>query len=177
MNDHMNATDRSSSMGGPPMCGRARRRSKRTCFASTRRHGRDAHATTRSAGFTLVEVLATVLLIAIVIPAVMEGVSISGQLASNAKHHTIAAGLAESKLNEMIATNQWQGQSTLSGDFSPDAPDYTWKMDVAPWSGDTTSQSIQQVDVTVTWQSRGQPRSITVSTLTYVRASSSGSTG
>ena len=36
-----------------------------------------------------------------------------------------AANLAQSQLALLVATNQWQS-GNLSGDFSPNFPDYTW---------------------------------------------------
>jgi len=46
----------------------------------------------RRAGFTLVEVLATIMLLAIVLPVAMRGVTISTQTASTARRRTEAAG-------------------------------------------------------------------------------------
>src|ERR1700733_2966996 len=76
-------------------------------------------------GFTLIEVLATLLLMAIVLPAIMHGFTLSTSAATTARHRTEAAALAESKLNELVGTNQWQNASQ-QGDFQPDWPDYTW---------------------------------------------------
>jgi general secretion pathway protein I len=124
-------------------------------------------------GFTLIEVLATLLLLAIVLPAVMQGVSLASGMASSSKRRNEAAGLAESKLNELIATGQWQSGQT-SGDFGTDWPDYHWQASIGSWQYDTTSAGLQQLDVQVTWMYRNRPDSVALSTLTYVRADASG---
>jgi len=119
--------------------------------------------------FTLVEVLAAMLLMAIVLPPVMEGVSLATRNASDARHRTEAAGLAEEKLSEILATQQWQG-GTLSGDFGSDAPAYHWQATVNGWAADTTSVGLQQIDLSVLWNdSAGRQKSVILSTLTYVR--------
>src|SRR4051794_29563395 len=81
-------------------------------------HGRDARATggvfrergrvARGAGrgFTLVEVLATIALIAIVLPVAMYGIQLCLQTSSAAKRQAEAATLAEGKLQELVAAEQ-----------------------------------------------------------------------
>jgi general secretion pathway protein I len=130
----------------------------------------------RRRGFTLIEVLATVMLLAIIVPAINKGISVATGMASSARMRTEATGLAESKLNELLATGDWQnGQS--AGDFSPDWPAYHWQSTISAWQYDTTSAGLQQIDVVVTYTYRNTEQSITVSSLTYVRADNSSSTG
>ena len=57
-------------------------------------------------GFTLVEVLATLVLMGIVIPVAMHGVSIAMSAASNARKTAEAATLAETKLNELLVLRE-----------------------------------------------------------------------
>lgn len=136
-----------------------------------RRTGGGGQKSTRRA-FTLIEVLAAMLLMAIVLPPVMEGVALATRAASDARRRTEAAGLAEEKLSELLATSQWTGGS-LSGDFGAGWPDYHWQANVYGWAADTTTQSLQQIDLNVTWTSRGRPQSITLSTLAFTPVSSS----
>jgi general secretion pathway protein I len=128
----------------------------------------------RRRGFTMIEVLATVALLAIVLPAVMEGVTLATSAGGLARHRTEAAGLAESKLKELVATGDWQA-GILSGEFD-DWPQYRWEATVTAWSQDVTSSSIQQIDLRVIWTARGREDSITLSTLAYVRDTSSQTT-
>lgn len=114
----------------------------------------------RGHGFTLMEVLAALALVAVVLPVVMQGFSIASSLASSAKDRTEAAALADSKLNELVATGVWN-QGVLSGDFAPDQPNYRWKAEVKNWD----SSTLQELDVHVVWTSRGADREFVVSTL------------
>ncbi len=124
----------------------------------------------RTRGFTLVEVLAALMLMAIVLPAVMQGVSLSTAAATAARRRSEAAGLAGSKLAEIVSTGQWQGGG-LSGDFGDDWRDYRWEATVQPWSEDTTDAGLQQIDLRVSWLFRGRDASVTVSTLAHERGS------
>ena len=115
-------------------------------------------------GFTLIEVLATLVLLAIVLPVAMRGVSLALAAASNARHTSEAATLAEAKLNELVV----QGQGTVataSGDFAPDHPDYRWLCQNAE-----RDYGVSEVAVRVSWTERGQERSLIVSTLAYENA-------
>ena len=106
--------------------------------------------------FTLAEVLVTLLFLAIVLPVAMRGVSLSMAAASNAKHTREATSLAQIKLHELTTVSATSG----SGDFAPDYPDYRWTCQVS-----STNYGVNQLDLRVSWQDRGQERGITVSTL------------
>ncbi len=121
-----------------------------------------------SRAFTLVEVLAALLLIAIVLPVVMQGISLATNAASDAKRRTEAAGLAESKLGEIVATRQWLAGG-LSGDFAPDWPDYRWEALLQPYANDSSGKSVQQIDLRVIWTARSREQSVSVSTLAFAR--------
>lgn len=118
--------------------------------------------TTRT-GFTLVEVLAALLLIAIVLPAVMKGISMATSVAGVVRMRSEAVGLAQAKLNEICATGDWESDG--SGDFSPDHPDYHWSSSVAAWDGDEEGTGIEMVQVRVTWEQRGSEKEVVLSTL------------
>ena len=78
-------------------------------------------------GFSLIEVLAAMLLIGIVLPVAMRGYSLSVQLAAQSKQTTESAALGDSKLNELVATGDWK-LGLLSGDFEREGrPDMHWK--------------------------------------------------
>ena len=119
------------------------------------------------AAFTLVEVLAALLLVAIVLPVVMQGVSLATTAASSARRRTEAASLAQSKLAEILATEGWRG-GVLSGYFSAadgyNADDYGWRVEVIPW---TPEPYVRQLTVHVTWDRAGGEQSVTLTTLVY----------
>jgi len=114
--------------------------------------------------FTLVEVLATVLLISIVIPVAMKGITLSTRMASHSKRQIQALYLAQSKLAELIASQNWKN-SSKSGNFGSDWLDYEWKLETAEWQ----VESVYQLDLQVSWDkvTRLEKRSVSLSTLVY----------
>jgi prepilin-type N-terminal cleavage/methylation domain-containing protein len=118
-----------------------------------------------TSGFTLVEVLAAIVLIGIVLPVAMEGISLAAAVASTARHKAEAAVLVRSKLDELLATREWQSGS-LSGDFGEDHPEYRWQAELTAWQTTT----LQQLDIHVFWDSCGREQSVTVSTLVDTEA-------
>ena len=130
----------------------------------------------RSGGFTLIEVLATMVLMAIVLPVAMKAVSLATMTAGASRHRTEASALAEAKLSELIATSPWQASGTLAGNFGDDWPEYRWQAEVQQW----VDSSMEELDVHVLWTSRGSEEFITVSTLVSYgtqSTSTSGTTG
>ncbi len=119
-------------------------------------------------GFTLIEVLAALVILGIVLPVAMRGVSLSLAAASNAKHMNVAAQLADQKLNEVVLTGDWQ-QNGLSGDFNPDHPDYRWTLQTQQ-----RDYGLDEVRVQVSWTQRGQQYNFAASTLVYDTNNSSG---
>ncbi len=112
-------------------------------------------------GVTLMEVLATLLLVAIVLPVAMEGVTISMQAAARARHQTEAAALAEMKLNEILAARSTSLLSG-SGDFGVDYPDYRWEITAV-----SQDLNLYEVTVIIRWTERGMERSYQLSSLVY----------
>jgi len=143
-------------------------------------HGRELkrkRGSRRSArrGFTLIEVLAALLLMAVVMPVVMNGISLATRTSSTARRRDEAGGLAQAKLAEIIATGQWLN-GNLSGDFSPDWPEYRWEAALQPQLNSnmtitTTQVTLQQLDLRVIWNARNAEDSLTLSTLVYQRTS------
>jgi len=122
----------------------------------------------RRRGLTLIEVLATIVLMGIVLPAAMQGISQCVRAASLARQKSEAAGLAEGKLNELIATGDWQFGVT-SGDFGEAWPEYRWKAGTSEF----TDPTLQQLSVQVYWTSRNEQRDVTLTTLVYESTSGS----
>jgi hypothetical protein len=112
--------------------------------------------------------MATVLLISICIPVINRSIEAAALAGDAARHRTEAAGLAQSKLSELIVGATWQN-GQMSGNFGPDWPAYTWQATVENWTGDTQEVGLQQLDVQVLWKSRNTQQSITVSSLVYIR--------
>jgi len=120
----------------------------------------------RCGAFTLIEVLAALVLTAIILPVAMSGISLALSTAENAALQTEAAALAQTKMAEIVATGDWQNAS-LSGDFGTERPEFRWTSVVDDWQGTT----LRQLDVEVSWTRRGRDRSVVLSTLIYTGAS------
>lgn len=127
------------------------------------RPDREVEGSRPRSGFTFVEMLATVALIAIILPVAMRGIGLCTRLAGESRREVEAASLASAKLTELMAANEWNS-ATGAGDFGTDWPGYRWSTEVFNW---TTDSVVSQVDLTVFWQSQGQERSMTLSTLAY----------
>ena len=111
-------------------------------------------------GFTLPEVLAALVLISIVMPVAMRGLSMSLSAASHARYMTEATVLGEMKLNELIVYGEWT--STTSGDFAPDWPQYSWKCE-----SQARDFGLTEFELEVIWTEAGQERSLRIATLVH----------
>ena len=119
-------------------------------------------------GFTLVEVLAAMVLMGIVLPVAMRGVSLAVAAAGHARHLSEASSLAETKLNELLVVDAPSAAGT-SGDFAPDHPEYQWKCD-----SQQRDYNMTEFVLTVSWQEQGQPRTFALSTMIYEPTQSEG---
>lgn len=112
-----------------------------------------------TAGFTLVEVLATLVLMGILLPVAMGGLVVALNAASSARNTADAARLAQIRLNEIALSGQWSSLGD-SGDFGPQWPQFRWTCHsiARDWG-------LVEVTLTVAWTQRNLPRSLTLSTL------------
>ena len=108
---------------------------------------------TRSPGFTLLEVMVAIAVIAIALTAALGSQSQSLSIASEAKFYTTATLLARQKMAEIDA-GYLEDLSTDSGDFGEEFPNYRWEMTVNdalyPVS-EEASENLSQVDLVVSW--------------------------
>ncbi len=100
-------------------------------------------------GFTLMEVLASLLLLAVVLPVVMSGASLSLRAAEDSRYKAQASLLAQAELSQLLAANQWELQK-MTGDFGASYPQYRWTALLTNYEDST----LLQLDVTVTWRQR-----------------------
>ncbi|MGD2126884.1 MAG: type II secretion system protein [Desulfobacteraceae bacterium] len=109
--------------------------------------------TKRATGFTLLEVMVAMAIIAITLTAVLGSQSQSVSFATEAKFSTTAALLAQSKMAEIEAQDP-EYLTSDSGDFGEDFPDYTWEAnvrDVFLDEPENASDHLKQIDLTVSW--------------------------
>lgn len=120
-----------------------------------------------SRGFTLLEVLAALLLVAIVLPVLMSALNTATHMGGLAHDRAEAAMLAENKLNEILIDRSWQFGDEL-GEFQTDTDSatlarYTWELYVEQWQ----DPSVRKLTMIVRWERRGRPQSITLTTAVH----------
>ena len=113
-------------------------------------------------GFTFIELLATVVLIAIIMPVAMQCIALCTRLGGQSRRQIEGASLARTKLTELTASRDWQ-TGAKGGEFGSDWLGYRWTAEVSSW----TDSTLRQLDVTVLWESQGRQRSVTLSTLVH----------
>jgi type II secretion system protein I len=134
-------------------------------------------------GFTLVELLVAVALLAVLVPVIYQALQVSTLAGEVSQRKTLAARIAEEKLNEAIVTGQMQSAqrgTELVGPFQ-----FQWSLKDEPWSQlgnqaaiSTSSNSvnqavvnstiIHQVSVEVTYTAQNRNYSVRLSTLANV---------
>src|SRR5437879_6570329 len=109
-------------------------------------------------GFTFVEVLAAMMFLAIVIPAVISALTVSNRAAVVAERSTMAGQLAENKLSELTLGNAWSSSETR-GDFGQDWQGYRWELTQSAWK----VSSMVELTMTVFFQVQGQEHTVRLS--------------
>jgi len=113
-----------------------------------------------ASAFTFIEILAALFFLAILIPAVLEGITISNRVSVFAERGAIAAELAQNKLEELTLNDAWAGGQSR-GDFGGDWPGYRWESTQTNW--DMDSMTVLTLDVFFSVQ--GREESLRFSTL------------
>ena len=111
-------------------------------------------------GFTLAEVLAALLFMAIVIPVAMQGLSIASRAGAVAERKREAARVAERLLNETLVTTNWS-ESAHSGVVMEIDREYQWRLRSDRW----TEPTMQLLTVEVTFPVQGKDYAVQLSTL------------
>jgi len=111
-------------------------------------------------GFTLAEVLAALLVMAIVIPVAMQGLSVASRSGLVGARKATAMRIAERVLNEQFVTGQLN-QSQTSGTVTEGGTDYPWTIESSTWPTD----AMTQVTVHFTFTVQGNNYEVSASTL------------
>ena len=133
-------------------------------------------ATASARGFTLIEVLAAIGVMVILMPVLLKGFAIAGNIATMTRQKAEATALAQSELDELIATQDWQfGTPSGNATFGPDAFDWTTSMgDFQDATG--SAINVETLTITVHWNHRGVDNHIQLDTLVYIPGSAVQST-
>lgn len=121
--------------------------------SSSARRPAKSYTSCRQGGFTLLEVMVAVAIIAIALTALLGSHSQSVSLAGEAKFYTTASLLAQKKMAEL----ELAGLDDLvsdSGDFGEQFPGYRWevKADKADFEGfEEITKHIRQIDLGLYW--------------------------
>jgi type II secretory pathway pseudopilin PulG len=113
-----------------------------------------------NAAFTLAEVVAALLFMAIVIPVAMEGLSIASRAGAVAARKNEAARIAERLLNETLILTNWS-QAIQTGTVREGDQDYKWTLRNENWSED----AMQLLSLDLVYSVRGQDYNVRLSTL------------
>lgn len=97
-------------------------------------------------GFTLLEVMIAMAILAIALVAVYRSQSQSVSMAGAARFLTTASLLAQSKMADVERMSP-QNFANAGGDFGEDFPDYAWRVEVQ----DTAFQYLKKINVNVTY--------------------------
>lgn len=122
----------------------------------------------RRAAFTLVEVLAAMVFMAIVIPVVVEALHVSSMSGEYAARKAEATRVADKVLNENLTVSN-AGTSGQSGTVIDNGHQYRWTLASRPWSEDST---MQLTTAEVKFSVAGRECSVHLDTLANPQASS-----
>ena len=118
----------------------------------------------RRSAFTLAEVLAAMVFLAILIPVALEGLSIASSVGEVATRKGEAALVAERVLNESIITTNWN-RSVQTGTVRQGPREFPWTLRNDPWNQDPNQSTMRLVSVEVKYFVHGRERAFTLTTL------------
>jgi len=119
---------------------------------------------TGDSAFTLAEVLAALVFMAILIPVALEGLSIASRAGELAARKSEAALVAERILNENIVTTNWN-QTVQSGILRQGFRDFRWTLRNDPWNQDPNQDAMRLLAVEVKFAAQGGDYAVRMTTL------------
>jgi hypothetical protein len=117
-----------------------------------------------TSAFTLAEVLAALLFMAIVVPVAIEGLHIASLAGAVAERKGEAARVAQRLLNESLVTTNWN-QSVQSGSVIEGQRKFDWTLRNDPWTQDPNQNAMRQLSVDVTFTAQNRGYTVSMSTL------------
>ncbi|HEY5344713.1 MAG TPA: hypothetical protein VIK62_00030 [Verrucomicrobiae bacterium] len=110
--------------------------------------------------FTLAEVLAALLFLAIVIPTAVEALHVASLAGEVAARKSVAARVADRILSESLVTTNWTS-GNQSGTITEGILDFKWKLTSSTWPVDP----MQLLTAEVTFSAQGKDYTVSLSTL------------
>jgi general secretion pathway protein I len=118
-------------------------------------------------GFTLIEVLVSLVVVTAGLTIIAQGFITGGRASVASQFASTATMLAESKMAE-IEAGIISTQTSASGGFEPEQPDFTWSMETET----TTTTGLIKITLTVTWKERNEDRTFALTRLMKERTTS-----
>ena len=122
--------------------------------------GHTSHVTRHTSAFTLAEVLAAMLFLAIVIPAAVEAMHVASLAGEVAARKGVAARIADRVLNESLVMTNWN-LGSQNGTVTEGAEEFRWALSSQNWPVNT----MQLLTAEVKFSAQGHDYSVTLSTL------------
>ena len=168
----------SSTCPGVRVCPRAPRAGSGDLLGTT---GYIKKPCVRRGGFTLIEALLAMLLVAVVLPAIMGAVRMSTRMAALTEDRRIARVLADAKMHDLLISQDFTN-GVLSGTFreqdlddesaiipsvfDSDPRAWRWRLDLEVWQDIT----VNQLTLVIEWDRWGRTRQYRIDTLVQENA-------
>jgi len=104
-------------------------------------------------GFTLIEMLAAVAVLAIAMAAILSGMARHANNAAYLREKTVALGVAHNRLTEIELERSWPDVGKSDGDVEMAGAEWTWKVEVQK----TPDDQLRRVDIEVLPPERQTP--------------------
>jgi Tfp pilus assembly protein PilV len=134
-------------------------------FGTSSINGKKSVADRAQAGFTLAEVLAALLFMAIVIPVAVQGLQVASLAGTVAERKGQAARVAERLLSESLVTTNWS-KSMQSGTIVDGDRQFRYTLRNDTWSQDGNMNAPKLLSVEVTYVVQSRDYFVRLSTLT-----------
>jgi type II secretory pathway pseudopilin PulG len=121
----------------------------------------------RKGGFTLIEALASLMLVAVVLPLVVRGVTMSAKSAADYDRRATAMMLAQSQMEEAILAEAWtfgDSEGVFEETYGEEAERYAWAFTTTDWGEGTDYRELR---LRVVWNSGGADQSVVLTTVVY----------
>ncbi len=117
---------------------------------------------TTKRGFTLLELMLTVMVLSVCLVAVIKGLYLNLKAIRTAEEYTGAIGILDGAMVRMLAS-QASPESAIAASPAPEG--FELRLSTAPLTQGSSEDHLQQVDLGVHWAAAGKAKSISLSTL------------